>query len=597
VSFRDPLPPADLRRVVQHRRRSRRLGIASRFARPLGAAAALLVLVAGAFAAGPSYDAVTFQEWTTAGIRFVTEPSRTKHKHQPETMVSGVALLDYDGDGWLDIYAVNGATMPGLDKSDPKFHNRLYRNRGDGAFEDVTERAGVAGKGYDQGVAAADYDNDGRVDLFVAGLRANVLYRNKGDGTFEDVTARAGLASPDPDYGTLWSVAAAFFDYDKDGWLDLFVSNYCVWDPKTEPICNRPEAPDYCHPDGYAGLPNSLYRNDGDGTFTDVSIASGIRAHVGKGMGIGVADFDDDGWPDLFVSNDNWPAFLFHNRLGVRFEEVGLRAGVAYTERGKEISGMGADARDFDNDGRPDIFQTALDGETMPLFRNVGGMTFEDWTGAAGLVASTLANTGWSNGIVDFNNDGWKDLFVAGGGVVDPKGDFADRAARANTVYVNLRDGRFVDASAGAGPEFARKAVHRGAAFGDLDNDGRKDVVVTALEDRMEIWRNVSPTPSHWLLVKTIGSRSNRDGIGAKLRLTTASGVQYGHVSTSVGYSSASDPRLHFGLGREPVAKELRIEWPSGAVQTLRDVAADRILTVLESEASVAPPAAAGGRP
>jgi enediyne biosynthesis protein E4 len=534
------------------------------------------------FAAGPALDPVVFEDAKTTGARFVTEPSRTSHRHQPETMVAGVALLDYDDDGWLDIYAVNGATMPGLDKSDPKFWNRLFRNKHDGTFEDVTVKAGVAGKGYDQGVAAADYDNDGYVDLFVAGLRENVLYRNRGDGTFEDVTARAGLAARDPDYGTLWSVAAAFVDYDRDGWLDLFVSNYCVWDPKTEPICGRPEAPDYCHPSGYKGLPNSLFHNNGNGTFSDVSVRTGIRAHVGKGMGLGIADFDGDGWPDVFVANDNWPAFLFHNLKGERFEEVGLLAGVAYTERGKEISGMGADARDFDNDGRADVFQTALDGETMPLFRNTGDMRFEDATNSAGLAVATLASTGWSNGIVDFNNDGWKDLFVAGGGVVDPKGDFGARAARANTLYLNTKDGRFTDASAAAGAAFARKAVHRGAAFGDLDNDGRIDVVVTALEAPLEIWRNVSPASNHWLLVRTLGSRSNRGGIGATLRATTASGVQYNHVNTAVGYGSASDPRVHFGLGRDTSVKELRIEWPSGALQTLRDVAADQILVVRE---------------
>jgi hypothetical protein len=540
--------------------------------------------VGSAFAASSAYDPIVFEEQKTAGVRFVTEPSRTKHKHQPETMVSGLALLDYDGDGWLDIFAVNGATMPGLDKSDPRFHNRLFRNRGDGTFEDVTARAGVAGRGYDLGAAAADYDNDGHVDLFVAGLRGNVLYHNRGDGTFEDVTARAGLAAPDPDYGTLWAVGAAFLDYDRDGWLDLFVSNYCVWDPKTEPICNRPEAPDYCHPNGYKGLPNSLYRNNRDGTFSDVSVRTGVRAQVGKGMGLGVADFDDDGWPDIFVSNDNWRAFLFHNLKGEGFEEIGFPAGVAYTERGKEISGMGADARDVDNDGRVDLFQTALDGETMPLFRNLGHLVFEDATGPAGLVVPTLANTGWGNGIVDFNNDGWKDLFVAGGGVVDPKGDFAYRAARANTVYVNLKDGRFADASGSAGAEFARKAVHRGAAFGDLDNDGRVDVVVSALEAPLEIWRNVSPTRNHWLLVSTVGSRSNRDGAGARIRVTTASGTQYNHVNTAVGYGCASDHRVHFGLGKDAVVAELRIDWPSGTVQTLRDVPADQILTVREDE-------------
>ena len=566
----------------------------ARFRRVAACAAATLpVLVAVAYTAALAYDPIVFEELKASGVHFVSEPSRTKHKHQPETMVSGVALFDYNGDGLLDIYVVNGATMPGLDKSDPRFHNRLFRNRGDGTFEDVTERAGVAGTGYDQGVAAADYDNDGHVDLFVAGLRHNLLYRNRGDGTFEDVTARAGLARVDPDYGTLWSVAAAFFDYDRDGRLDLFVSNYCVWDPKTEPICNRPEAPDYCHPNGYKGLPDSLYHNNGDGTFSDVSVRTGIRAHVGKGMGLGVADFDDDGWPDVFVSNDNVRAFLFHNLKGERFEEVGLAAGVAYTERGKEISGMGADARDFDNDGRVDLFQTALDGETMPLFRNTGALSFEDATGAAGLVGPTLANTGWSNGIVDFNNDGWKDLFVAGGGVVDPKGDFAERAARASTVYVNLGSGRFADASAGAGAGFARKAVHRGAAFGDLDDDGRVDVVVTALEDRLEIWHNLSPAKNHWLLVKAVGSRSNRDGIGTKLRITTASGRQYSHVNTAVGYASSSDPRVHFGLGGETVVRELRLEWPSGTVDTLQGVRADQVLVVREGETH----SAAGARP
>jgi hypothetical protein len=544
----------------------------------------------GAHAAAPAHDPVVFEAVEAPGLRVVVEPSRTARRHQPETMISGIALLDADGDGRLDVYVVNGATMPGLDKTDPKFHNRLFRNRGGFAFEDVTERAGVAGKGYELGAAAADYDNDGDADLFVAGLRANILYRNRGDGTFEDVTAKAGLAAPDPEYGTLWAVGAAFLDYDKDGWLDLFVSNYCVWNPSTEPVCNRPEAPDYCHPDGYKGLPNSLFRNDGDGTFTDVSAATGIRDHVGKGMGTGVADFDDDGWTDVFLSNDNMPAFLFHNRGGKRFDEVGLEAGVAYTEIGKEISGMGADARDFDNDGRVDVFQTALDGETMPLFRNRGGMAFEDWTGPAGLVAPTLANTGWSNGIVDFNNDGWRDLFVAGGGVVHPAGDFAERAPRTSTVYVNLRNGRFVDASAGAGREFAtRKAVHRGAAFGDLDDDGRVDVLVSALEAPLEAWRNVSPAANHWLLVKAVGARSGRDGVGAKVRVTTASGTQVSHVNTAVGYGCASDPRVHFGLGPDAVVRELRLEWPSGAVQTLRDVPADRVVIAREEEADAPP--------
>ena len=400
-------------------------------------------------------------------------------------MVSGVALLDYDGDGWLDIYVVNGATMPGLDKTDPKFHNRLFRNRGDGTFEDVTERAGVAGRGYDSGVAAADYDNDGHIDLFVAGLRQQHLFRNRGDGTFEDVTERAGLAERDPEYGTLWSVAAAFVDYDKDGRLDLFVSNYCVWDPATEPVCNRPESPDYCHPNGYKGLPNSLFHNNGDGTFTDVSVATGIRAHVGKGMGIGVADFDDDGWTDLFVSNDNVPAFLFHNVQGQRFEEVGLEAGVAYTERGKEISGMGADARDVDNDGRLDIFQTALDGETMPLFRNTGEMSFEDWTGAAGSRRADPREHRLEQRHRRLQQRRLEGPVRGGRRRRRPEGRLRRaRAAREHRLRQPRQRPLRRRFDAAAGRASRRKAVHRGAAFGDLDNDGRVDVVVTALEDR-----------------------------------------------------------------------------------------------------------------
>lgn len=567
---------------------------------PSPARAFLLLLGGlGTLAAGAAPPApIRFEAVSTPGLRFVTEPSRTRHKHQPETMVAGVALFDYDGDGRLDIYAVNGATMPGLDKSDPRHHNRLFRNRGGFAFEDVTARAGVAGKGYDMGAATGDYDGDGHVDLFVAGLRGNVLFRNRGDGTFEDATSRAGLAGRDPEYGSLWGVGGAFLDYDRDGDLDLFVSNYCVWDPGTEPICNRAEAPDYCHPDGYKGLPNSLYRNEGNGTFTDVSAAAGIRGHIGKGMGLGVADFDDDGWPDVFVSNDNVRGFLFHNRGGRTFEEVGLKSGIAYTERGDEVSGMGADARDVDNDGRPDVFQTALDGETMPLFLNLGGLAFEDRTAAAGLVAPTLATTGWSNGIVDFDNDGWRDLFVAGGGVVAPDGDFGHRAARSSSVFRNLGNGRFADVSASAGEAFANaRAVHRGAAFGDLDDDGRVDVVVTALEAPMEVWRNVSPGSHHWLSVRAVGSGSNRDGVGAKIRVTTASGVQHAHVNTAVGYSSASDRRVHFGLGAHGRAEELRIQWPGGRVQILRDVAGDRELVVREEEAGPPEPPLRGGSP
>lgn len=545
---------------------------------------ALIPLAAGALAAAaPSFDPVVFEEVAAArGLRFVTNPGRTPRKHQPETMVAGVALFDYDDDGWLDVYAVNGATMPGLEKTRPEFWNRLFRNDGKGSFTDVTASAGVAGAGYDLGVAAGDYDNDGRTDLFVAGLRRNTLFKNRGDGTFADVTAAAGLARKDPKHGTLWAVAAAFLDYDRDGRLDLFVSNYCVWDPAKEPVCGNPGAPDYCHPKQYEGLPNSLFRNNGDGTFTDVSEKAGIRAHVGKGMGVGVADFDDDGWTDLFLSNDTVPSFLFVNNRNGTFTESAFERAVAFPEKGEAVSGMGADARDVDNDGRPDVFQTALANETFPLFRNLGGAAFEDVTARSGVGAASRPRAGWGNGIVDLNNDGWKDLFVAGGDVMAPDGAFGARVPMANAVFVNLKDGRFADGSPQAGESFARKAVHRGVAFGDVDNDGRVDAVVTALDGPLELWRNVSPAGHHWLSVNAVGTKSPRDGMGAKLKAVTAAGAQYNHVSTAVGYGGASDRRVHFGLGAERIVRELVITWPSGKVQTLRDVAADQVLTVTE---------------
>jgi hypothetical protein len=533
-----------------------------------------------------AFDPIVFELQNGNGVDFVTNSSRTDHRHQPETMVSGVALLDYDNDGFLDIYVVNGARMTALDKTDAVFWNRLYHNKGDGTFEDVTEAAGVKGDHYDLGIAAADYDNDGFVDIFVAGLRRNVLFRNKGDGTFEDVSDRTGFNKPDPEYGTLWAVAAGFVDYDLDGDLDLFVSNYCVWDPETEPLCGPRGLNDYCHPRNYRGLPNSLYRNEGDGTFTDVSAASGIRAVIGKGMGLGIADYDEDGWPDVFVANDTEPNYLFHNQGDGTFEEIGFMAGVAYPETGRALSGMGADARDIDDDGRPDIFHTALANETMPIFHNQGDNTFLEITARAGVTILTLSRSGWSNAIVDFNNDGRKDLFVCGGDVMDPEGEFRERVPQTNLVMANLGNLRFQDATPGAGPDFStKKAVHRGGAFGDLDNDGRIDAVVTDLYGPIEVWRNVSPTPNHWLMIRTVGTKSNRDGMGAKIKVTTPSKTLHSHVNTAVGYGGASDPRVHFGLGTDGVATKVEITWPSGTVQVLENVRADQVLVVKEPDA------------
>jgi hypothetical protein len=532
--------------------------------------------------ADASVDPIRFELLSPAGLKFVTNPSKTSKKHQPETMVSGVALFDFDNDGRLDIYAANGASMPGLQKTDESFFNRLFHNLGNGSFEDVTERAGVRGKGYNLGVASGDYDNDGFKDIFVAGLRENILYHNNGDGTFTDVTSKAGLGKPDPQYGALWAVSAAWLDYDRDGWLDLFVSNYCVWDPVIEPLCPVNGQADYCHPRLYQGLPNSLFHNNRDGTFTDVSIPSGVRQAIGKGMGLGIADFDDDGWVDVFVANDTLPSSLFHNLRNGAFKECAADGFVAVTDNGKAVSGMGVDARDVDNDGLPDIFETALVGETMPFYKNMGKMMFEERTFTSALASMTLRKSGWSNGIADFNNDGWKDLFAACGDVMDAEGFFASRVPQANAVFVNLKSGKFADASLTAGLDLGTKAIHRGVAFGDLDNDGRVDAVVTALNGPIEVWRNVSTPSNHWLLLRTVGTKSNRDGMGAKIKIVTPSGTQHNHVNTAVGYGCASDARVHFGLGKDAVAKEVQIIWPSGLVQTLLDVKTDQILTIQE---------------
>ena len=525
-------------------------------------------------------DPIRFEDATAP--QFVTRTGRTARRYLPQTMAGGVAVFDYNNDGLLDIYVVNGATMPGLVKDGPQYSDRLFRNNGDGTFTDVTATAGVVGQGFNIGVAIGDYDNDGFEDIFVAGVHRNTLYHNNGDGTFTDVTERAGLVRTDPQYGSLWAVGATWVDYDRDGLLDLFVVNYVQWDPKTEPVCEKGGLPDYCYPRAYSGVPNSLFHNNGDGTFTDVSAVSGIRRSVGKGMAVAAADFDGDGWPDLFVSNDTLPNSLFLNQRNGTFKEAAIEKGVAFTENGAAISGMGVDGRDIDNDGLPDIFETALLNETMPLFRNLGQVGFEEITFASGVAHASLAKTGWSNGIYDFNNDGRKDLFAACGHVMDAQGSLHATVPQTNVVFANLGKGQFTDVSASAGSALRQRGVHRGAAFGDLDNDGRIDVVLTELDGPLRILRNVSPRSNHWLVIRTIGTKSNRDGIGTRIRLVTENGVQYNSVNTSVGYASSSDVRVHFGLGRRALVQELELFWPSGTHQILKNVKADQLLAVHE---------------
>jgi hypothetical protein len=520
----------------------------------------------------------------SAGVGFILRNSATPNKYQIEPMVAGVALLDYNNDGYLDIYFVNGAEIPSLLKTTPAYSNRLYRNNRDGTFADVTEQARVQAEGYSMGVAAADYDNDGWVDLYIVGVNRNFLFHNQGDGTFKDVTTPSGLSALHPELGKVWSICAAWFDYNNDGWLDLFIVNYCVWGFDKDPYCGSESRGlrVYCHPAKFDPLPNMLFRNNGDGTFTDVSETSGVGRHLGKGMGVAVADYDDDGYTDVFVANDTTRNFLFHNQGDGTFQEVGLRVGVAYNGDGSALSYMGADFRDVDNDGRPDIFVTAISNEMFSYFHNEGGGLFEDFTHVSLLGRLSIFMSGWSNGIFDFNNDGWKDFFASNSHVNDQVEQEMNVPFRQrNAVFINRR-GKLEDASAEAGADFQVAAAHRGCAFGDLDNDGRVDVVVSRIDEPAEIFRNVSPGVNHWLIVKPEGRKSNRDGIGAKIRLEAASGVQYNHVTTSVGYASASDRRVHFGLGKDSVVRKLEILWPSGTHQTLENVPANQILTVLE---------------
>jgi enediyne biosynthesis protein E4 len=541
-------------------------------------------LALGSAVVGP----ITFEEIAgRAGVHFTTNSSPTALRRQPETMPGGVAVLDYDGDGYLDIYFVNGAEMPSLVKRGPQFSNRLYHNNGNLTFTDVTEKSGLGGAGYGIGAAVGDYDNDGRPDLFVTTVSGNQLFHNNGDGSFTEVTVKAGLQGGLYKGKRMWSIAAAWLDYNNDGLLDLFVSNYCRWDPETERPCfaNGQNGariicdPRYCEP-----LPNTLYRNNGDGTFTDVSAQTGIAARVGRGMGVSIADYDGDGYPDVFVANDNAANQLFHNIHGERFEEVALDAGVALGEDGNVLSGMGVDFRDVRNNGLPDVWMTAIEKQTFPLYRNLGQGQFAVKTTAAGLGMDTFEMSGWGNGIADFDNDGWKDLFVARSNVDENKRLFSPRTfEEPNAVFRNLQDGRFQNVSATAGPDFQIAGGHRGVAFGDLDNDGRMDAVVTVLNGKAKIFHNATRNNNHWILLKLSGDKSNHMGIGAKIRVTGADGaVQYNHVTTSVGYASSSDSRVHFGLGLNATVKEIEITWPSGIRQVLRDIAADRVVTVTE---------------
>jgi len=515
-------------------------------------------------------------------IPFALDSCETPERHAPETMAGGVAIFDYDNDGNLDIFFTNGADITTLKKDSPKYWNRLFHNNGDGTFTDVTGKAGLAGTGYDTGVAIGDYDNDGYQDIFVAGVYRNTLYHNNGDGTFTDVTEKAGLARPDKEYGPLWSVGAVWVDVNNDGLLDLFVVNYLRWDVHHEPDCKFNGKPEYCHPKFYKELPNQLFLNKGDGTFVDVSEVSGIRSHLGKGMSGSMADYDDDGLPDIFVTNDKLFNFLFHNKGNAKFEEVGFEAGVALPDHGNLISGMGSDFRDVNNDGLPDIFLVALANESFPLYQNNGKGAFTEVTGQTGMAALCHSMAGYSPLIADFDNDGWKDIFVSRGDVQSPAMAGRSVIDQPNTVFRNLQGKKWSALTEEAGFTAQPPRRHRGAAFGDLNHDGKLDLVVTALSAPAEIWMNDSPGAGHWLELSLHGTKSNRNGIGAKIRIVAAGQAQFNHVTTASGYASSSAGPVHFGLGEAKVVDEIEIRWPSGVRQTLKNVPADQVLQVTE---------------
>jgi hypothetical protein len=525
--------------------------------------------------AGSGAGPIRFQNTAPdCGLDFVLRNDASGRKYQVETVLGGLGVIDFDQDGWPDLYCVNGASLPSLQKSDPRFFNRLFRNNRDGTFIDVTLKAGVQGRGYEMGVAVGDYNNDGFEDIYVVGVHGNTLYRNNGDGTFSDLTETAGVSGVDAKGRKLWSVAAAWLDYDNDGHLDLIVSNYCDWTPGDDPICGGldPNERAYCHPDKYRAEPMLLYHNNGNGTFTEVSVQTGLDKLLGKGMGIAIADYDGDGLPDIFIANDNDRNILVHNLGGGKMKEVGMEAGVAFNSDGRQISGMGADFRDFDGDGLPDILMTGLRRETFELFRNSGKGTFEDASVSSGLLNLSRPWNGWGCGLVDFDNDGWLDAFIACGGL-------DTNEPQPNRVLRNL-GGRFVDVSADAGPEFALSRLHRGVAFADFDNDGRIDAAVTSLNQPVELWMNRS-SAGHWLQVKLKGTRSNTSALGAKVICTTSQRTQVSFVANSVGYASASDLRVHLGLGDDKKAS-LEIHWPSRIVQQIKDINADQLLKVEE---------------
>jgi len=546
-----------------------------------GSALAPLLVSAGAVRAESKEEGVRFTDVAeAAGVTFLHDNAASPEKYLIETMGSGAAWIDYDGDGWLDIYLVNSAATDVYEPSAP-LRSALYRNQGDGTFVETTEQAGVAAEGlFGMGAAVGDYDNDGDADLFVLGYARSVLYRNNGDGTFTDVTARAGAANRG-----LWGSSGAWFDYDNDGWLDLLVVNYLDWTPQNNLHCGepRPGYRAYCHPNKYSGQPLTLYRNKGNGAFTDATEAAGLSGAVGNGLGVVCFDFDGDGWMDVFVANDSMQNFLFHNQGDGRFEDISFVSGVAFGENGEAEAGMGTGAGDYDRDGLLDIYVTHLDFELDRLYRNLGGGLFEDATFSARLGYETFQVSGFGTGFIDYDNDGRLDIFTVNGHVLDNIELFHEKTSYAEPKMVfRNQDGAFENVTARLGADLARPRVSRAAAFGDYDNDGDVDVLVNNNGQWAELLRNDGGARRHWLQVRLIGVSSNRDGVGARVKAVAGDRVQHAQRKGGMSYQSAHDPRLHFGMGSEDEVDLLEIRWPSGTVDRLEGLSANQTVVVKE---------------
>ena len=525
-------------------------------------------------------------------VLFTARASHTSKKYLIETMGSGVALFDYDNDGRLDIFLVNGAplsdptplaTIP--KKSGPEFWNRLFHQKPDGTFEDVTQKAGLAGIGYDMGVAVGDFDNDGFEDLYVTGVGGNRLYHNNGNGTFTDITQSSGTA------GSGWSTSATWVDLDNDGLLDLVVLRYMAWD-FNDIYCgeHREGHRAYCHPDTFKAVPPLVFHNDGNGHFTEVAAKLGLD-RPGKGLGIAIADFDHDGKIDIAVANDSMPEFLYRNKGNNTFEEVGLLSEMAVDGDGRTFAGMGIDFQDYNNDGLPDLVITDLANEKYALFKNSGDTTFSYDSYVSGISGITMLHSGWGIRFLDYDNDGRKDLLIVQGHDLDNIHlDFPQLHYKEPMLLASNTGKNFVDVSAQSGDVFKQAWVGRGLAIGDIDNDGRLDAVVTTNDGPAYVLHNQTPTSNHWLNLLLIGHRSNRDAIGAEIKLTTPAGSQWVTVSTGGSYLSSSDKRAHFGLGSARQADTLQIRWPSGILQTLKNIPADQLLTINEPTPDPTPP-------